>query len=55
MVTDEEPQGFRLFLVPKGEYTILDTWHASGLRGTGSNDAVTEDLSCPNTARSTRR
>ena len=47
MVTDEEPQGFRLFLVPKGEYTILDTWHASGLRGTGSNDAVTEDLFVP--------
>ena len=47
MVTDEEPQGFRLFLVPKGDYTILDTWHASGLRGTGSNDAVTDDLFVP--------
>ena len=47
MVIDEEPQGFRLFLVPKGEYTILDTWHASGLRGTGSNDATVEDLFVP--------
>ena len=47
MVEGAEPPEFRLFLVPKGEYTILDTWHASGLRGTGSNDAVTEDLFVP--------
>ena len=47
MVTDEEPQEFRIFLVPKGEYTILDTWHASGLRGTGSNDAAVDDVFVP--------
>ena len=47
MAVDEEPQGFRLFLVPKGDYTILDTWHSSGLRGTGSNDAAVEDLFVP--------
>ena len=47
MVTNVEPEEFRLFLVPKGEYTILDTWHASGLRGTGSNDVVVEDVFVP--------
>ena len=47
MVVDEEPQEFRIFLVPKGEYTVLDTWHASGLRGTGSNDAAVDDLFVP--------
>lgn len=47
MVTGKEPQEFRIFLVPKGAYTILDTWHASGLRGTGSNDAAVEDLFVP--------
>ena len=47
MVAGEEPQGFRMFLVPKGEYAVLDTWHTSGLRGTGSNDAAVEDLFVP--------
>ena len=47
MVTDKEPQEFRIFLVPKDEYIILDTWHASGLRGTGSNDAAVDDVFVP--------
>ena len=47
MVTGKEPQEFRIFLVPKDEYTILDTWHASGLRGTGSNDAAVDDVFVP--------
>ena len=46
-VTNAEPEEYRLFLVPKGEYTILDTWHASGLRGTGSNDVALEDVFVP--------
>ena len=46
-VTNAEPEEYRLFLVPKGEYTILDTWHASGLRGTGSNDVAVEDVFVP--------
>src|SRR3546814_512598 len=28
----------RLFLVPRKDYEIIDTWHTFGLRGTGSND-----------------
>jgi 3-hydroxy-9,10-secoandrosta-1,3,5(10)-triene-9,17-dione monooxygenase len=29
-----------LLMVPKGDFRIEDTWHVSGLRGTGSNDVV---------------
>jgi 3-hydroxy-9,10-secoandrosta-1,3,5(10)-triene-9,17-dione monooxygenase len=28
----------RVFLVPRSDYQIVDTWHTFGLRGTGSND-----------------
>jgi 3-hydroxy-9,10-secoandrosta-1,3,5(10)-triene-9,17-dione monooxygenase len=33
--------------VPAEEYTILDTWHAAGLCGTGSNDVTVEDVFVP--------
>jgi indole-3-acetate monooxygenase len=33
--------------LPTGELEILDTWHTSGLRGTGSHDAVADDLFVP--------
>jgi alkylation response protein AidB-like acyl-CoA dehydrogenase len=29
-----------LLLVPKSDFRIEDTWHVSGLRGTGSNDVI---------------
>jgi len=32
------PPQMRLFLVPRADYEIVDTWHTFGLRGTGSND-----------------
>ena len=32
-----------LLLVPKAEFRIEDTWHVSGLKGTGSNDIVIDD------------
>jgi 3-hydroxy-9,10-secoandrosta-1,3,5(10)-triene-9,17-dione monooxygenase len=37
----------RFFLVPKGEYTIEDDWHVSGLRGTGSKMVVAENIEVP--------
>jgi alkylation response protein AidB-like acyl-CoA dehydrogenase len=37
----------RMAYVPKGSYTILDTWHSGGLRGTGSHDVVVEDVFVP--------
>jgi len=39
--------GFRSFLVPRGDYEIVDTWHAMGLQGTGSNDIVVNDVFVP--------
>jgi 3-hydroxy-9,10-secoandrosta-1,3,5(10)-triene-9,17-dione monooxygenase len=35
-----QEQGPGLFLVPRSEYEIEDTWFVSGLCGTGSNDIV---------------
>lgn len=37
----------RLFLVPRRDYAIIDTWHTFGLRGTGSNDIRVEDAFVP--------
>ena len=37
----------RVLFVPKGQYTILDTWHAGGLRGSGSHDVVVDDAFVP--------
>jgi alkylation response protein AidB-like acyl-CoA dehydrogenase len=37
----------RVLFVPKGNYEILDTWHAGGLRGSGSHDVVVDDVLVP--------
>ncbi len=37
------PPDWTLFLVPEGEFEIEDTWHTSGMRGTGSNTVVVKD------------
>ena len=39
--------GFRSFLLPRSDYEIVDTWHAMGLQGTGSNDIVVNDVFVP--------
>lgn len=44
---DGEPTDFRTFLVPIGDYTIVDVWDTIGLRGTGSNDIVVHDVFVP--------
>src|SRR6202035_5845148 len=43
--SDDEADGieYRIFLVHKNDYRILDTWNAAGLRGTGSNDVEVSD------------
>lgn len=35
------------FLLPVGAYEIADTWHTSGMRGTGSNTIVARDVLVP--------
>lgn len=41
------PPEMRLFLVPRTDYAIVDTWHTFGLRGTGSNDLRVDDAFVP--------
>ena len=43
--SDDEADGieYRIFLLPRRDYTIPDTWNATGLRGTGSNDVEVND------------
>lgn len=35
---EARPPEFRLALVPRSEFEIIDNWYAAGLKGTGSND-----------------
>ena len=37
----------RVLALPVGELEIVDTWHTSGLRATGSHDAVADDVFVP--------
>src|SRR5712691_6754976 len=37
----------RLLFVPAGQCRIHDTWHVSGLRGTGSHDYSMKNVSVP--------
>jgi 3-hydroxy-9,10-secoandrosta-1,3,5(10)-triene-9,17-dione monooxygenase len=43
--SDDEADGieYRIFLLNKSDYRIKDTWDATGLRGTGSNDVEVGD------------
>jgi 3-hydroxy-9,10-secoandrosta-1,3,5(10)-triene-9,17-dione monooxygenase len=43
--SDDEADGieYRIFLLNKSDYRIKDTWYATGLRGTGSNDVEVDD------------
>ncbi|GLK84770.1 acyl-CoA dehydrogenase family protein [Ancylobacter defluvii] len=45
--TEGEAPDHRVFLLPRSDYTILDTWHVTGLKGTGSNDVVCEEVFVP--------
>ena len=46
MLAPGEPD-LRVLFVPKGCFAILDTWHAGGLRGSGSHDVVVDDVFVP--------
>ncbi len=43
-VADSKPLRLCFVLVPADDVRIEDTWHTLGLRGTGSNDVVADDL-----------
>src|SRR5262245_1800260 len=40
-----------IFLVPRGDYAIEDTWRVSGLKATGSHDIVVKDAFVPDYRR----
>ncbi len=41
------PSQMRMVLFPAGDAQVLDTWHADGMAGTGSNDVRVTDLFVP--------
>ncbi|MDB5656504.1 MAG: acyl-CoA dehydrogenase [Tardiphaga sp.] len=47
--SEDEADGveYRIFLLPEQDYTIIDTWKSSGLKGTGSNDVEVKDVFVP--------
>jgi 3-hydroxy-9,10-secoandrosta-1,3,5(10)-triene-9,17-dione monooxygenase len=49
LVPDAEgnPVDMRAFLLPRTDYEIKDVWDTVGLRGTGSNDIVVDDVFVP--------
>src|SRR6185312_16662568 len=42
-----QPDDRRVFVIPKSDYEIVDTWHVPGLKGTGSHDIVIKDAFVP--------
>ena len=44
---DGETPELRYFFWPRSETSILDTWHTTGLRGTGSHDIAVSGLFVP--------
>ena len=51
--TEGKPEA-RFFAVPRAAYRIVDTWFNVGMRGTGSNTLVLEDVFVPATRSFTR-
>ena len=47
VVEDSDTHRTLEVLVPRDDYEGIDNWHVHGLRGTGSNDVVVEDLFVP--------
>jgi 3-hydroxy-9,10-secoandrosta-1,3,5(10)-triene-9,17-dione monooxygenase len=49
IVSDEESgqNEPRMFLLPKSDYNIIDTWQVIGLSGTGSKDVEVSDIYVP--------
>jgi alkylation response protein AidB-like acyl-CoA dehydrogenase len=44
---DPEQPALCMFLIPRGEAQVIDTWHTAGMIGTGSNDIAVDDVFVP--------
>jgi 3-hydroxy-9,10-secoandrosta-1,3,5(10)-triene-9,17-dione monooxygenase len=44
---DDKAVDWRLCLVPKSDYKVIDTWYAMGMVGTGSKDIEVKDVFVP--------
>ncbi|MFD4374611.1 hydrolase [Streptomyces sp. NPDC058486] len=49
------PPAMRVFAIPRAAYEIKDTWAGAGMRGTGSNTLITDDLFVPEARSMDRR
>ncbi|MFC9892802.1 3-hydroxy-9,10-secoandrosta-1,3,5(10)-triene-9,17-dione monooxygenase oxygenase subunit [Nocardia sp. NPDC127579] len=47
VIKDGRPVDFGSFLIPRSDYRIDDVWNVVGLKGTGSNTLVVEDVFVP--------
>jgi 3-hydroxy-9,10-secoandrosta-1,3,5(10)-triene-9,17-dione monooxygenase len=45
--TGDGATALKMFNVPRSDYEIIETWETAGLRGTGSNDLVVDDVFVP--------
>jgi 3-hydroxy-9,10-secoandrosta-1,3,5(10)-triene-9,17-dione monooxygenase len=45
--SDPNRPDMRTFLLPRTDYQVIDTWHAAGLKGTGTNDILVNDAFIP--------
>jgi len=46
-MTDQPSPEWTFFMIPPGDYAVRDTWFTAGMRGTGSNTIVTDDVFVP--------
>jgi 3-hydroxy-9,10-secoandrosta-1,3,5(10)-triene-9,17-dione monooxygenase len=42
-----KPPQNRLFMVPTSDITVVDTWYSAGLRGTGSDNVIADNVFVP--------
>ena len=45
--TEQGPPDWTLFLIPGQQFTVKDTWDTCGMRGTGSNTVIVDDVFVP--------
>jgi 3-hydroxy-9,10-secoandrosta-1,3,5(10)-triene-9,17-dione monooxygenase len=46
-MVDQPAPEWAFFMIPRGEYTLRDTWFTAGMRGTGSNTIITDNVFVP--------